>query len=157
MKKPELHMCAIRCLMCNRSSAGLKAIDYITVVQFGTWADSLTFPLHPWLNSNREIFVLAMYCSSMCQVKAEWDWTKLLRLTWKQDSEGTEARWKFSFNFPPALTNWMEFSPPGRRITSSRFSGDCTPCLWRNTAEKTFKSSLVLQQSRYSSQETGIF
>lgn len=28
-------------------------------------------------------------------------------MTWKQDSEGTEARWKFSINFPSALSNWM--------------------------------------------------
>lgn len=39
--------------------------------------------------------------------------TKLLLLTWKQDSEGTEARRKFSINFPLALSNWMGifFSP----------------------------------------------
>lgn len=32
---------------------------------------------------------------------------KIHWLTWKQDSEGTEARWKCGVNFSPALSNMM--------------------------------------------------
>lgn len=45
------------------------------VLHLGQLFDShiTPFPLHLWLNSNRGLCVLAVYCSSRCQVKAEWE------------------------------------------------------------------------------------
>lgn len=84
------------------------------------------------------------------------------RLTWKQGSEGGRtADGNVVLISPPALGNrlafyylffCLSFSLSARRITSSRFSKDCTPCFRRSTAEKTFRSSRARPQSRYPDQ-----
>lgn len=84
------------------------------------------------------------------------------RLTWKQGSEGGRtADGNVVLIFPPALGNRLAFYDffffplwSAHRITSSRYSRDCTPCYRRSTAVKTCRSSPVRPPSRYLDQRT---
>lgn len=101
--------------------------------------------------------LIEKYLCCLCTVHqgARWGWMRETKFTgWhgNRDSKGTEARWKCGLiSLQLSVIGCFFSSFFSHRITSSRFSKDCTLRFRRNTVEKTFKSLHVHLWSRYSS------
>lgn len=92
----------MRCLMCNQSSPGIKVINDITVIQLQT-GPAIWLCIRDWTLIEES---LCWRCTVDQGAMWKLNETKLVLLTWKQD-RGTEGRWKFCINFPPALSNFF--------------------------------------------------